>query len=160
NLVSQLEEVVFVFAVCCDCGLHRNYLRAFGDCGLGHYRMAVLYDHVLRRIYLFHCPIPELLQTERMRTAYNENWLKNLLLVKEAKQWMASGIISKEQFAKIAEAFPSQFYHPNLIIRILLFLATGIVLSAITGLLILAVMDSNEDTIGVLSIIYGLISLL
>jgi hypothetical protein len=94
-----------------------------------------------------------------MKFAYNESWLQNLHIVKEAKQWMVSGLISKEQFDKIAEQYPSQFYHPNFIIRILLLLATFIVLGAITGLLILMVMNADESALAVLSILYGLISL-
>jgi hypothetical protein len=94
-----------------------------------------------------------------MKFAYHETWLKNLHLVKEAKQWMISGLISKEQVDTIAEQHPSKFYHPNFIIRILLFVATAIVLGAITGLLILIVMDANEGALSVLSIFYGLISL-
>jgi hypothetical protein len=95
-----------------------------------------------------------------MKFAYNETWLKNLHLVKEAKQWMDSGLISKDQLGMIAEQHPSPLYHPNFIIRILLFLATGIVLSSITGLLILVVMNADDEVLSVLSIIYGLISLL
>src|SRR5689334_6369533 len=94
-----------------------------------------------------------------MKFAYNETWLQNLHLVKDAKQWMVSGLISKEQLSVIAERHPSLFYHPNFIIRILLLLATGIVLSSITGLLVLVVMDADDEVLSVLSIIYGIISL-
>jgi hypothetical protein len=94
-----------------------------------------------------------------MKFAYHESWLQNLHIVKEAKQWLVSGLISKEQFDKITEAHPSLFYHPNFIIRILLLLATFIVLGAITGLLILMVMNADESALAVLSILYGLISL-
>jgi hypothetical protein len=95
-----------------------------------------------------------------MKSVYPEAWLKNLQLVKEAKQWLVSGLIAKEQFDAIAEQHPSKFYHPNFIIRILLLLATVIVLGALTGLLILVVMDADEGVLSVLSILYGLISLL
>ena len=40
-----------------------------------------------------------------MTFAYNPSWLKNLHLVKEAKQWMVSGLITKEQLDKIAEGW-------------------------------------------------------
>jgi hypothetical protein len=94
-----------------------------------------------------------------MKFAYNSDWLRNLHLVKEAKQWMVSGLITKEQHDKITEQHPSPFYHPNFIIRILLMLATFIVLGAITGLLILTVMSADEAGLAILSILYGLISL-
>lgn len=90
--------------------------------------------------------------------AYNTTWLKNLEVVKTAKQWQQSNLIDKNQFVSINHEYGSGFYHPNFIIRILLFIASVIVLSAITGLLFLAVMDSREKVISVLSIIYGGIS--
>lgn len=90
-----------------------------------------------------------------MKFAYNPDWLNNLHIVKEAKQWMVSGLISKEQYNAIAEQHPSQFYHPNIIIRILLLVATWIVLGAITGLLILAVKNGDETVLSIMSIIYG-----
>jgi hypothetical protein len=94
-----------------------------------------------------------------MKFAYNPDWLNNLFLVKEAKQWMISGLISKEKYATIAVHHPSPFYHPNLIIRILLLVATLIVLGAITGLLVL--MFSNaEEILSFLSLLYGLGSML
>ena len=90
-----------------------------------------------------------------MRSAYNETWLKNLETVKSARQWMKSKLITKENFDAIAEQHQSSFFHPNLIIRILLFLASLVVLGGITGLLALMFLRS-EDVLSFLSIIYGL----
>lgn len=90
--------------------------------------------------------------------AYNPTWLQNLNLLKTAKQWQHSNLISKEQFAEIQNQYESKFYHPNFIVRILLFIATAIVLGAITGLLVLGVMDIGEEVLSVLSIIYGVTS--
>jgi hypothetical protein len=94
-----------------------------------------------------------------MKAAYNLTWLNNLVVIKEAKRWMASGLITKEQLPAIVEQYPSKFYHPNVIIRILLFIACAIVLGAITGLLILMVIGAEDEVVNVLAIIYGLISL-
>lgn len=91
--------------------------------------------------------------------AYNSTWLRNLHVVKSAKQWLYSNLIEKDQFAEISRQHESKFYHPNFIIRILLFVAAAVVLSAITGLLVLAVMDSGEETLSILSILYGIISM-
>jgi hypothetical protein len=93
-----------------------------------------------------------------MKFAYNPDGLNNLRIVKEAKQWMVSGLISKEQYKTIAEQFPSQVYHPNFMIRILLMVATFVVLGAITGLLILMFIKA-EDMLSFLSLIYGIFSL-
>ncbi|HEY3406518.1 MAG TPA: hypothetical protein VGK59_24185 [Ohtaekwangia sp.] len=95
-----------------------------------------------------------------MRTAYNETWLRNLDIVKDAKQWSGQEIISREQFAAIQAGYPAGFYHPNLIIRILLFIASLIALGGITGLLALMFIDGSEATLWPLSIIYGLVSFL
>jgi hypothetical protein len=94
-----------------------------------------------------------------MKFAYNPEWLNNLHIVKEAKQWMVSGLISKEQLSAIVEKHPAQFYHPNLIIRILLLVATFVVLGAITGLLVLMFME-EEEILSFLSLIYGVGSMI
>lgn len=94
-----------------------------------------------------------------MKFAYNSAWLNNLHIVKEAKQWMVSGLITKEQYGVIAEQYPSKFYHPNLIIRILLLVATLIVLGAITGLLVLMFIKA-EEALSFLSVVYGVGSMI
>jgi hypothetical protein len=94
-----------------------------------------------------------------MKFAYNPEWLNNLHIVKEAKQWMVSGLISKEQLNAIVEKHPAQFYHPNIIIRILLLVATFVVLGAITGLLVLMFMEA-EEILSFLSLIYGVGSMI
>jgi hypothetical protein len=94
-----------------------------------------------------------------MKFAYNPEWLNNLHIVKEAKQWMVSGLISKEQLNAIVEKHPVQFYHPNIIIRILLLVATFVVLGAITGLLVLMFMEA-EEILSFLSLIYGVGSMI
>ena len=92
--------------------------------------------------------------------AYNKTWLRNLTILKLAKQWQHSSLIEKEQLTSISSQYESKFYHPNFIIRILLFVAAVIVLGAITGLLTLGVMDAGEEALSMLSIFYGAISLL
>jgi hypothetical protein len=94
-----------------------------------------------------------------IKSAFNETWLYNLAVIKETKRWLKQNLISKEQFAAISEAYTSSFYHPNFIIRILLFLATLLALSGITGLLALIFIDSaNKEVLSVLAFIYGIIS--
>jgi hypothetical protein len=88
--------------------------------------------------------------------AYNRTWLTNLNIVKEAQRWMKEGIITKDDYTAISQAHPSSFYHPNFIIRILLFLATLIAMGGVTGLLGLMLADIIEDVIEVVSLLYGL----
>lgn len=88
--------------------------------------------------------------------AYNETWLHNLGVVKEAKQWCRHRLITQEQFAQIQEAYKSAFYHPNFLIRILLFLASLLALAGVTGMLILMIDGwSDEAVISSLALIYG-----
>lgn len=93
-----------------------------------------------------------------MRSAYNAEWLRNLSLVKEAKAWSKSNFISNEEYTAIANAYPCNFYHPNLIIRILIFVASLLGLAGITGLFAIFFSDMNEDGMATMAIIYGLVS--
>ncbi len=91
-----------------------------------------------------------------MKFAYNPIWLQNLHIAKEANRWHKQGWISKEQFEKISSEYPSSFYHPNLFIRILLFIATLIALSGLSGLSGLTFANSGETILPILCIVYGL----
>jgi uncharacterized membrane protein YgcG len=91
-----------------------------------------------------------------MRSAYNETWLHNLEVIKETKRWLNAKFIEKVQFNVIAEAHTSSFYHPNFIIRILIFIATLIGLSGVTGLFALMILDTNQTIISIGCLIYGI----
>lgn len=93
-----------------------------------------------------------------MRSAYNETGLYNLAVLKESKRWMKQQFIDKEQYQKISEGYTSPFYHPNFIIRILLFIATLFALCGVTGLFTILVMDIGERAISTGCIIYGMVS--
>lgn len=88
--------------------------------------------------------------------AYNSTWLSNLNVVKESKRWYKEHFLTENEFSAIAEAHPSPFYHPNVFIRILLFLATLVALAGITGLLGLLFIEAFESAIEVLCLLYGL----
>ncbi len=91
-----------------------------------------------------------------MRSAYNETWLYNLALIKETKRWLKSKFIDEAQHKIIAEAHPSAFYHPNFIIRILIFVATLAGLSGVTGLFTLLVLDASQAVISFMCMLYGI----
>lgn len=88
--------------------------------------------------------------------AYNRTSLLNLRVVKDTKSWADAGFINARQMTAINEAYPVNFYHPNFIIRILLFIATVIALAGVTGLFGLIFLDAFEDAIEVLCILYGI----
>lgn len=93
-----------------------------------------------------------------MKSAYNEEVLHNLRVLKEARQWMKHGVISVEQLAVIHREHPVNFFHPNLVIRLLLFIAALVALGGVTGMLGIVVASAAEDALAVLCFIYGLIS--
>jgi hypothetical protein len=90
--------------------------------------------------------------------AYDKTKLLNLQLIKEVKQWKKDDFIQPEQYVAITQAYPATFYHPNLIIRILLFIASLIALGGITGLLGLMFADAMGERILTLAFFYGLAS--
>lgn len=92
--------------------------------------------------------------------AYNTTWLRNLGIIKEAKSWSTHEIISADQLAAIKASYPSNFYHPNLIIRILLFIASLVALSGATGLfaLIFSSVIFDGDGAAILFSMYGVAS--
>jgi hypothetical protein len=95
-----------------------------------------------------------------MNSAYNPTWLRHLHIIKACKQWADKTLITPEQLAAIRQEHPVSFFHPNLFIRILLFLATFIALAGVTGLLGLFFIEAmnNEEAALVLSLVYGLVS--
>src|SRR4051812_248289 len=93
-----------------------------------------------------------------MRTAYNETSIYNLAVVKETKRWYKHHFIDQQQFNAISEVYTTPLYHPNFIIRILLFVATLFALAGVSGLFFLFVGASGEDGILIACIFYGIIS--
>jgi len=93
-----------------------------------------------------------------MKSAYSHDWVYNLAVIKEAKKWWKHDLISKDQFSAISDGFKVPFYHPNLMIRVLLFVATLFALSGVSGFFFLIFADGGEKVIAVAAIFYGLIS--
>lgn len=93
-----------------------------------------------------------------MKSAYNHPWVYNLAVIKETKRWAKHNYITDAQFVKISEGYKVPFYHPNLIIRILLFVATLLALSGVTGLFFLFVADAGTVGISTMCIVYGIVS--
>lgn len=93
-----------------------------------------------------------------MKSAYNESFVYNLAVIKETKRWYTHHLIDREQFNAIAEAYKTPLYHPNFIIRLLLFVATLLALAGVSGLFFLFVADIDEHSILTACICYGIIS--
>lgn len=93
-----------------------------------------------------------------MKCAYTISDLFRLAAIKESKRWLKSGLIRENQFQNISNEYSTDLYHPNFLIRILLFAATILALSGITGFLGLIVADITEDAIFTACFFYGLVS--
>ena len=93
-----------------------------------------------------------------MNSAYNETSLYNLAVIKESKKWCKHGFIERQQLEKIQEAYSVSLYHPNFIIRVLLFIATLFALSGVSGFFGLIVAGMDDDVIAIACSIYGLVS--
>lgn len=90
-----------------------------------------------------------------MRSAFNEDHLSRLLLLKEVKQWYKHHMITSEQWGRIREQYASPLYHPNFAIRLLLILATFLALWGVTGFFFLFLDNTGEKGLSVATIIYG-----
>lgn len=93
-----------------------------------------------------------------MKPAYSIDSIFKLLVIKEAKRWAKHEFIAQEQFANISEAYKTPLYHPNIMIRLLLFVATLVALSGITGILILFFASAGEHFMNFASVVYGIAS--
>ncbi len=96
-----------------------------------------------------------------MNSAYNPVSVYHLAVIKETRRWAKHSFITKEQITKISEEYKTPFYHPNLIIRILLFVATLFALSGLTGILALMFVPMNNQLLIYIGcIVYGVGSFL
>lgn len=91
-----------------------------------------------------------------MTSAYNHQHVYNLNVIKEVKRWAKHNFVTADQLIPINEEYKTPFYHPNLIIRILLFVATLLALSGVTGLFFLFFSGLGETGISITSVVYGI----
>ncbi|MFA6150418.1 MAG: hypothetical protein WC716_03790 [Chitinophagaceae bacterium] len=92
--------------------------------------------------------------------AYNKTWLRNIDIVKKAKRWYAQNLLNDEQFAATILKYPSNFYSPNLFIKIGLFLFTWIAISATLGVYALMFSSAFDSpaALPVTAVLYALAS--
>ena len=93
-----------------------------------------------------------------MNSAYNPVSVYHLAVIKETKRWAKHSFITDEQFAEINKEYKTPSYHPNFIIRILLFLATLLALSGMSGILGGMFAQAGETIIFWGCIVYGIVS--
>lgn len=91
-----------------------------------------------------------------MKSAYNESLIYNLHVIKAAKHWQKHNLLTHEQLLAIQEQYKTPLYHPNWAIRVLLFLATLLAASGVSGLLGLAFADAGETVLSIVFLLSGI----
>jgi len=76
--------------------------------------------------------------------AYNTTWLDALLTKETARKWYGKGLLSEEKWQMIQEKNPSDFYTPNVFLRIGLAIFTLILLIAAGGFIGMVLEPSSE----------------
>lgn len=89
--------------------------------------------------------------------AYNQDWLDALQTRDAAGQWHEKGLLSDEQWQAIQDRHPSNFYSPNVFIRIGLAVFCWILLAAALGLAFLFMEPDSSEGAAMLSIFLGII---
>ncbi len=90
-----------------------------------------------------------------MSSIYDTTQLLNLHAVKEALHWHNQKFINAEQLAAIKSKYQCKLYHPNLAIRILIFVASWMAISGASGLFFLLFNELSKPGYGVLLVIIG-----
>ncbi len=90
-----------------------------------------------------------------MNCAYDPKELHALRILKEVSHWHAAKFISAEQLAAVRANYKSNVYHPNLVIRILLFIATCIAVSGANGLFFSMVYQLPETMQALMALVAG-----
>lgn len=92
--------------------------------------------------------------------AYNRTWLDALRIRDIAGEWHTQGLFDDEKWKLIQERHPSNFYSPNVFVRIGLAFFSLILLTAAIGLFALFFGADSDDGFGALSIFFGALALL
>ncbi|MEO5684434.1 MAG: hypothetical protein ABIQ88_17470 [Chitinophagaceae bacterium] len=88
--------------------------------------------------------------------AYNNEWLRNLLIRNQADKAHETSCISKTEKEQVYNAYPVGFYTPNIFVRIGLFILTVIIVTFSLGLFSLLFMEHTEQ-LGILFVFFGLL---
>lgn len=87
--------------------------------------------------------------------AYNTTWLDALLTKETARKWYGKGLLSEEKWQMIQEKNPSDFYSPNVFLRIGLAIFTLILLISAGGFIGFVLEPSSEMGFSLFSLCCG-----
>lgn len=80
-----------------------------------------------------------------MKKAYNETWVENLHLQRQAAKWTSKNLLTADQEDQVRELFPEKFYRPGLFVKIGLFCFAVVATTFFVGFLSLFVYDTSSD---------------
>ncbi len=89
--------------------------------------------------------------------AYNRQWLDALLTKAAAREWHEKGLLSAEKRAAVEQRFISNFYSPNVFVRIGLAIFCLILLLAAMGLVAMVVEPDSGTGFAIFSMFWGAI---
>jgi hypothetical protein len=91
--------------------------------------------------------------------AYNQLWVENIHNQSVIKKWFYQKKINDAQFEAAKKEFPIGFKHSNIFVKIGLFIFANILLFSAAGFvsLFFAALFDNSITVGILSLMYGII---
>lgn len=80
-----------------------------------------------------------------MKKAYNNTWVENLHLQRQAAEWKSRNLLTEEQEQQVKELFPEKFYRPGIFIKIGLFCFAVVATSFFVGFLSLFLYDTGSE---------------
>lgn len=81
-----------------------------------------------------------------MKKAYNQTWVENLRVQRQAAEWKFRNLLTEEQEAQVKELFPEKFYRPGIFVKIGLFCFAVVAASFFVSFLTLFLFDTGSDT--------------
>ena len=87
--------------------------------------------------------------------AYNRDWLDALAIKEAAEEWHKKGMLTDEKWQAIKEAHPSDFYSPNVFVRIGLAIFGLILMLAIMGLAMMIATPDSEEGLALFGLFLG-----
>lgn len=90
-------------------------------------------------------------------TAYNRDWLDALAVKNTAREWHSKGLLSDEKWQAIQEANPSNFYTPNVFVRIGLAIFALILVVAVMGLAAMVTEPDSDSGLAAFGFVWGII---
>lgn len=90
--------------------------------------------------------------------SYKLELLHTKFMLDKCRRWKRSGLITEMQFEIVSGQVKEEFYSPNFLIRVLLFIASWIAVSSCSGLF--AIMSDSEDFFAIVSLFLGTIILI